>query len=384
MLQARVVGKFLLRALTVLLGLLIAVALLAGAYYGLARWKQSREAVASGSSSPPATPVAASKAVRGPLPTSLEAIGSLKAVRQVAIAPEVGGTIAAIHFESGGKINKGDPIIQLNDAPDKGDLERWEGIAFLAEQEYQRFSRLRSTNSASASDMDAASSKRAEVRGQIARTKAVIAQKKVLAPFSGVLGVRKVNLGEYLQPGQAVVTLTDLDTLYVDFTLPEQALPRLTVGLKLEVAVDAYPGRVFPATLTTVEPQVYAESRTVQVQGTLDNRDQPLRPGMFASVRVVLPPEPDVVTVPETALDRAIAGDSVFVVRTKDGGHVADRVSVKAGRRVGGRVVILDGVKGGDLIVTSGQINLAPGSPVAVTEEKLTGDPDAKIGGSQP
>ena len=384
MLQPKPIRKFLLAVVRLVFGVALAVGLLAGAYHGLAYWKKSREAVSSGSSTPPATPVAASPAACGPLPTYLDAIGSLKAARQVVVAPEVGGSIMTIHFESGKAVKKGDPLLQLNDAPERGDLERFNGVLVQADREYKRVTSLRVAGSISLTESDLAQSKLAEVKGQIARTEALIAQKKVTAPFSGVLGVRKVNLGEYLQPGQAVVTLTDLDTLHVDFTLPEQSVPLLRVGLPVELSVDAFRGRAFVAKITTLEPQVYAESRTALVQGTLDNPDHLLRPGMFAAVRVVLPPEPNVVTVPETALDRSVAGDSVYVVRAKDGGQVVERVTVKAGRRVGGRVVILDGVKANELVVTSGQINLAPGSPVTVVPNTLDAGKEPSTGGSRP
>lgn len=382
MLQAKNIPELLRGGLRVVIGVSVAAGLLAGGYFGLAHWRSSRLPVASDAAAP-ATPVAASPATSGPLPAYLDAIGTLRAARQVVVAPEVGGTITAINFESGGAVKKGDPLVQLNNAPEKGDLERFNGVLIQAGREYKRVTALRG-GSISLTESDLAESKLAEVKGQIARTEALIAQKNVTAPFAGVLGVRKVNLGEYLQPGQAVVTLTDLDTLHVDFTLPEQAVPLLRVGLPVELSVDAFRGRAFVATVTTLEPQVYAESRTALVQGTLDNPGHLLRPGMFAAVRVVLPPEPDVVTVPETALDRSVAGDSVYVVRAKDGGRVVERATVKAGRRVGGRVVLLDGVKAGELVVTSGQINLAPGSPVTVVPNTLDAGQEPTAGGNRP
>lgn len=373
MLQAKSLWLFLRRAA----GIATAGALLWGCYAGLLHWKQRRDD--TGPAAPrPATPVAAVPAIRGPLPATLDGIGTLKAVRQVTLAPEVGGAITALHFESGGRVEAGAPILQLNDAPERGDLERFRGLLVAADREHQRTRRLLANSSVSVTEADAAEGRLREVKGQVARTEAVIAQKRLLAPFAGVLGVRKVNLGEYLQPGQPVVTLTDLDTLHVDFTLPEQALTRLKPGLPLELSVDAHRGRAFAAAITTIEPQVYSETRTVLVQGTLDNRDRLLQPGMFAAVRVILPPEPDVVTIPETALDRTVAGDSVYLVREADSGRVAERVPIKAGRRIDGRVAILDGVRAGDLVVTSGQINLAPGSPVAVK------GPDAGSGANAP
>ncbi|AGA26857.1 RND family efflux transporter, MFP subunit [Singulisphaera acidiphila DSM 18658] len=363
----RLMWKKTLWKMTAFSAALIGLVVLFGSLYSFKAYR-ARTAAGPTGTGPAATPIAAVVARSGPLPEYLEAIGSLKAVRQVVIAPEVGGMVKAIHFESGGTVSAGAPILQINDGPDRGDLERYQGQLWYAEREFDRSQRLIAATAVSKSEADATKSRVVEARGQIARTEAVIAQKKLCAPFAGVLGIRQVDQGQYLQPGQPVVSLTDLDALYVNFTLPEQSLPRLNTGQSIEVLVDAFPGQPFPAVVSTIEPQVYAESRTVPVQGTLDNRDHVLRPGMFASVRVVLPSGPDVVTVPETSLDRTIAGDSVFVVRAKGKGQVAERVPVKAGRRVGGRVAIAAGVKAGDLVVSSGQVNLAPGSPVSVTD----------------
>ena len=346
----------------VLSGLIV----LFGGLYALKTYRE--HAAGSPAGVTPTIPVAVEPARTGPLPDYLEGVGSLKAVRQVVIAPEVGGTVMAIQFESGAVVAAGAPILQINDAPDRGDLERFRGVLWYAERENTRHRRLAPVGAVSKSDAENTESKLTEARGQVARTEAVIAQKRLCAPFAGVLGVRLVDQGQYLQPGQPVVSLTDLDQLYVNFSLPEQSLPLLSVGLKTDVLVDAYPGHAFPAVITTVEPQVSPESRTVQVQGTLDNTRRVLRPGMFAAVRVVLPPGPAVVTVPETALDRTVAGDSAFVLRSTDKGQVVDRVAVKAGRRSGDRVIITEGIKAGDLVVTAGQLKLSPGTPVSVAD----------------
>jgi multidrug efflux system membrane fusion protein len=220
--------------------------------------------------------------------------------------------------------------------------------------------------------VDEARRRLGEARGDISRTEALIAQKLIRAPFDGVLGVRKINLGEYLQTGQPIVTLTDLNTLYVNFTLPEQELSRLVRGQSIDLTADAFPGRTFKATITTIEPQVAADTRTILIQATLANREQLLRPGMFTAVRVILPAEQNVVTVPETAVDKTIYGDSVLVVRQTATSEIdqprytAERVFVKTGRQVDGRIAILEGVASGDLIITTGQVNLASGAPVTL------------------
>jgi multidrug efflux system membrane fusion protein len=339
---------------------------------GLEAARRYREAwnAAQGAVSAPPVPVAVMTATAGPLRSYLEALGSLEAVRQVVVAPEVGGRVTSIQFEPGALVRPGDLLVQLNDAPERGELARLRATARLAELEHARAATLLARNAASKSEVDVTRGQLEEASGSIARSEAIIAQKTVRAPFAGRLGVRKVNLGEYLQPGQPVVSLTDLDALHVNFTLPEQSLRQLAPGQAVDLTVDAYPGRVFEAAITTIEPQVFAETRTVMVQATFRNGEHLLRPGMFAAVRVVLPAEPDVVTVPETALDRTIAGDSVFIARpTGPGrsGHRAERVPVKVGRRADGRVAVLEGIAPGDFVVVSGQINLTSGTDVAIT-----------------
>jgi multidrug efflux system membrane fusion protein len=208
----------------------------------------------------------------------------------------------------------------------------------------------------------------------IARWHAVIAQKQVRAPLSGQLGVRQIDVGQFLDAGTPIVTLTDLDTLQVNFTLPEQTRSELSVGQTVEVLADAYKGRVFNAKLTTIEPQLDPEMRSIKVQATLDNPGHLLLPGMFAAARVLLPAAPDVVSLPETAVDYSAYGESVYILepKSKDASgrqiYKAVQTFVKTGSRRDGRVAILEGVKAGDLAVTAGQVKLQNGAEAVVTE----------------
>ena len=212
-------------------------------------------------------------------------------------------------------------------------------------------------------------------QANIARIQAIIAQKLVRAPFAGDLGVRQVDVGQYLSAGTPIVTLTDLDTLHVNFTMPEQARAALAVGQPVEIRVDAYRDRVFRAMLTTIEPQIDPETRNIKAQATLANPGHLLLPGMFAAARVQLPARPDVMTAPETAIDYTAYGESVFLLRedgkTADGKtkYKAVQTFVKTGGRHDGRVAILDGVKPGDLVVNAGQVKLQNGAAAVVTGE---------------
>ncbi len=363
---------------------LLALSLIFGGLYFTKRYRDAQAGAHFAASAPPPARVAVASATTGMLARILEAIGSLEAVRQVVVAPEVGGRVVTIHFEPGSSVHAGDRLIQLNDAPERGELERLRAAAKLAERELTRLQSVTDSRAVSRLDVDTAESRLEQARGDMTRIEALIAQKLVLAPFTGVLGLRKVHLGQYLQPGQSIVSLTDLDVLYLNFTLPEQTFHQLLIGQYVELHIDAFPDRVFQGKITTIEPQVLVETRTITVQATLANTEHLLRPGMFATVHVLLPPEQNIVTVPETAVDKTMYGDSLFVVRqrsanatTQQPQYAAERLFVKTGRRANGRIAVLDGVTPGDLVVTSGQVNLTSGAPVTIAQADTLADNNA-------
>ena len=206
----------------------------------------------------------------------------------------------------------------------------------------------------------------------------MIDQKLIKAPFAGELGLRQVELGQYVGPGDALVTLTDLGQLYANFTLPEQDRASLAVGQTVEVRADAFPGEVFQGAITAIEPQVDPTTRVIRVQATLANQEHRLLPGMFAKARVVMPPAENVVSVPATAVDHTLYGDSVFIVASDgpdaDGKskHKAVQTFVETGAQFEGRIQIVRGVAPGDVVVASGQLKLQNGAPVTVAGEGLT------------
>jgi multidrug efflux system membrane fusion protein len=294
-------------------------------------------------------------------------------VHQVTITPEVGGRITELDFDSGAKVKAGDKVLQINDAPDKGDLANYQAQARYATVELARAKTLASHQFGPQQTVDQQQSQLDQANALIQKTEAVIAQKDVQAPFAGRLGVRQVDLGQFLNPGAPIVTLTDLSTLYVNFTLPTQQVPQIVIGQKVDVTADAFPGRKFTATITTIEPQISASTRTVAVQATMPNPDEALLPGMFVNANVVLPPEGQQVVLPETAVDYTLYGDSVYLIRA-DGADAngkpvlkAFRTPVKTGLRWSDKVAILDGLKPGDQVVAAGQIKVQDGAPVVVT-----------------
>jgi membrane fusion protein, multidrug efflux system len=222
-------------------------------------------------------------------------------------------------------------------------------------------------------DVDSAQSQLDQAKAQIQKTQAIVAQKEIRAPFGGELGVRQVDLGQYVNPGAPLVTLTDLSTLYVNFTLPTQATAEIAVGQNVEVTADAFPGRKFAAKITTIEPQIRADTRTIMVQATMPNPGEALRPGMFVNAQVMLADQADEVVLPETAVDYTLYGDSVYVIHP-DGTDAngkpvlkAHRTPVKTGLHWGNKVAILEGLKPGDQVVAAGQIKVQDGASVTVT-----------------
>lgn len=329
----------------------------------------------------PPTPVAVAVAQQETMPRYAPGIGTLQAVHQVTVTSEVGGLVTKIFFQAGAQVKAGDPLVQLNDQPDQGDLANFKAQAKLAEVNLARSRELLARQNAAQATVDQNQAQLDQARANIAKTEGIIAQKLIRAPFDGALGIRQIEVGQYINAGGAVVTLTDLNNLYLNFTLPEQQRGGIAVGQKVLILVDAYIGRVFEATLTTIEPQIDPGMRAIKAQATLANADHALQPGMFANIRVVLPPGPPVVTLPATSVDFTLYGDSVFVVR-EDGKDAngkpvlkATRTFVKTGVRDKGRVAILDGLSPGDQVVVSGQLKLQSGTEVVVQPSEALAPP---------
>ena len=349
------------------------VALVLSGLYGFNAYRNRMIANFFANNKPPPAQVSAVVATSTVVPHFATGIGSLAAVRQVTVTPEVGGRVTQLNFESGAHVKAGDKIIQINDAPDLGDLANYQAQERWAEVQLARAQQLAERQFGPRTDVDQWQSNLDQAKAGIQKTEAVIAQKTITAPFDGRLGVRQVDLGQYLNAGAPIVTLTDLETLYVNFTLPSQMAPQIRVGQKVDVTADAFPGKKFAATVTTIEPQISANTRTLNIQATMPNPDESLLPGMFVNAAVVLPEQPPAVVLPETAIDFTLYGDSAFVIR-QDGKDAngkpilkAHRVAVKTGLRWDDKVAVLDGLKAGDRVVAAGQIKVQDGAQVTVT-----------------
>ena len=356
-----------------IVGLLLAVVL--GGLYGFNRLREQGMAAYFANNKPPPAQISAAEVKTEAVPRFATGIGSVAAIHQVTINPEVGGRVTKIFFEPGASVKAGDPLVQLNDGPERGDLASYEAQARWAQTTLERSSQLAQREFAARETVDQKQSQLDQARAMIIKTEALIAQKLIRAPFSGQLGTRQVEVGQYLNPGAAIVTLTDLSTLYVNFTLPSQMRAQISVGQRVNVTADAFPGRTFDAEITTVEPQISANTRTMTIQATMPNPQKDLLPGMFINAAVVLPPQPDVMVLPETAVDYTLYGDSVYVIR-EDGNDAngrpkfkAVRTPVKTGGRVGGKVAILRGLEPGDRVIAAGQVKVQNGAPVAISDE---------------
>lgn len=323
---------------------------------------------------PPPTNVTVAEAKSEVIPNLLNAVGDLAAVHQVNVTSDVNGRVTKIMFEAGSTVKAGTPLLQLFDGPEQGDLASFKAQVKVAELNLDRAKQLASRQFGPQATVDTAQAAFDQAQAGIARTEAVISQKLVRAAFDGDLGVRRVEVGQYLTAGTQIVTLTDLSAVFANFTVTEKDSGTLKVGQTVRIKVDAYPGRQFEGKLTTIEPQIASETRNIRVQATIQNPEKILKPGMFATTTVVLPDKPAVVTVPETAVDYTLYGDSVYLITEKkeDDGKTsltAVRTFVQTGDRIDGRAVIVRGLKAGDRVVQVGQLKLQSGVAVVISTD---------------
>jgi multidrug efflux system membrane fusion protein len=352
----------------------VLMALLVGGLWGFNTFRDHMIAQFFATMHPQPILVTAAEVKSEVLPHLLTGIGDVVAVHQVDVTTDVSGRVVKIMFEPGTHVTAGEPLVQLFDDPDLGDLANYQAQARGAKLALDRASALATREYGPQATVDQNQAIYDQALAGIAKTQAIISQKLIRAPFEGELGVRHVEVGQFISAGAQIVTLTDLSQVYVNFTATEKDSALLNVGQTVNVAVDAYPGRTFVGKITTIEPQISTDTRNIRVQATIDNQDHALKPGMFATTTVVLPPLAPVLTVPETAADYTLYGDSVFLIKEEKGDDgrtklIAERTFVKTGERTSGRVVISGAVKPGDKVVAVGQLKLQGGAEVAISSE---------------
>jgi multidrug efflux system membrane fusion protein len=356
----------------IIVGLLLV--LVVGGLVGFNAFRSHMIAQFFANNKPPPTTVTIAEAKSEVIPNLLTAVGDLAAVHQVNVTSDVSGRITDIMFTAGANVKAGSPLLQLFDGPDQGDLASFKAQAIGAQLALDRAKQLAARQFGPQSTADAAQAAYDQANAGIAKTEALISQKLVRAPFDGELGVRHVEVGQFLTAGTQIVTLTDLSQLYANFTVTEKDSAALKVGQTVRILVDAYPGRTFEGKINAIEPQIATDTRNIRVQATLGNPDHILKPGMFTTTTVVLPDKPPVITVPETAVDYTLYGDSVFLITEKkaDDGKsslTAVRTFVRTGNRINGRAEILSGLKPGDRVVAVGQLKLQPGAAVTISDD---------------
>jgi multidrug efflux system membrane fusion protein len=352
----------------------VLLALLVGGFVGFNAFRTRMITQFFANNKRPPASVTVAQAKSEVIPNLITAVGDLAAVHQVNVTSDVSGRITEIQFTAGTEVKAGSPLIQLFDAPEQADLASFEAQATGAQLSLDRAKQLASRQFGPQATVDSMQAAFDQANAGIAKTQAIISQKLVRAPFDGELGVRKVEVGQFLTAGTQIVTLTDLSMLYLNFTVTEKDSGNLKVGQTVRILVDAYPGRTFEGKITTIEPQIAAETRNIRVQATIENPDKILKPGMFATTTVVLPDKPPVVTVPETAVDYTLYGDSVYLITDKkeeDGktSLTAVRSFVRTGNRIEGRAEILSGLKAGDRVVAVGQLKLQSGAAVTISPD---------------
>ncbi|NIR58394.1 MAG: efflux RND transporter periplasmic adaptor subunit [Gammaproteobacteria bacterium] len=357
--------------------LVLVVLALAVVFGGIFGWKlyTLQKLQAKMAQPPPPATVAATEVERETWQPYLRAVGTMVATHGVHVNNEVAGQVSEIAFESGTRVERGEQLIELDDSVDRAELRGLVAERRLAELQHERIRRLRERNMSSAAELDQAEAGLERLEAQIEAKRALIRKKTVRAPFDGLLGIRQINLGEYLAPGARIVQLQALDPIHVDFSLPEREFRKIATGQKVLLDVDAYPGEVFEGEITALSPGIDTDTRNVRVRATLANPDGRLRPGMFAQVRARLPAREQVLTVPRTSISYNPYGDMVFVVEERDGQLIAQQRQVETGEVREGRVEITNGVEAGERVVKAGHQKLRNGQPVKIDNSVALDEP---------
>lgn len=305
-------------------------------------------------------------------PRTLSAIGSVTAVQGINVTTELAGTVKEIAFESGGPAAKNDLLVRLDTSSEEAQLRAAEAQVEWARISAERARKLRANDTVSQSELDSAEAglKQAQANADTIRT--TIAKKTIRAPFAGRLGIRIVNLGEYLDTGKPVVSLQSLTPIHADFSLPQQALAQLSAGMRVRLTMDAFPDRQFDGTLKAINPDLDPSTRSVRLQAIFENPAQLLRPGMFARIEVLLPSEENVLVIPATSVLSAPYGSSVYIIEPSTnaaGGLVVRQQFIRTGRTRGDFVSVETGLKPGEKVVSSGLFKLRNGLSVTENNE---------------
>jgi membrane fusion protein (multidrug efflux system) len=334
---------------------------------------------------PPPVAVAVIEAQPQTWRPGIETIGTARAARGVELAVEVAGVDTQILFSANDPVEEGQQLLQLDDVVERADLQAAQAALDLALSELDRFQTLQERGVVPSTNVDTAQTEATAARAQVARLTAILQQKAVVAPFEGVVGIPRVDIGQYVTPGTVYATLQDLDTMRVDFTVPEQQMRIISTGLPVTISSEVG-GIEFSGTISGIEPRIDPNTRLVTLRAEVENPEGAINPGQFLRVRVELPEEQGVIVLPQTAVTSNLYGDSVYIVRegeAEDGvvPLTVEQVFVQVGRRARGLVEVLSGVSPGDRVVSAGQNRLSGGARVTISDDaaRVTAEPPALL-----
>ncbi len=352
--------------------MLLAVAVVFGGIFGFQAFKAAMIKKFMSSMGQPPQTVSATRAGYSSWQSTIEAVGSLRAVKGADLSLEVAGVVDSISFNSGDDVQEGALLLKLRAEDDQAKLESLQAMATLNELTYQRDQKQFKIQAVSQATLDTDAANLKNAKAQVAQQQAILDKKLLRAPFAGHLGIRAVDLGQYVSAGTTVVTLQALDPIFLDFFVPQQSVDRVRLGQAVTVRIDAFKDQTFPGEISAINPKVDPNSRNVQVRATLKNPDHKLLPGMYATVDINTGAPQNYITLPQTAITFSPYGDTVYVVDTsaRDASGkpqmVARQTFVTTGATRGDQIAVLKGIGEGDMVVTSGQIKLHNGSVVLI------------------
>lgn len=308
----------------------------------------------------PAMPVEVIEVKPQILKSTINSIGTLKANQSVIVAPEVSGRITSVSFKDGTQVSSGQLLFKLDDSTEIANLNEAKARAQLSNTELKRIQKLFKQKAASETDLDSAAANHSIYQAQVQSFQAKLNKLSIKAPFTGVIDINDISIGDYVNAGQNLIKLVELTTLKFDFALPETYLSKVAVGQNIEITTPAYPGEIYQGTVTAVSPAINEETRSLAVRAVIDNQTRTLRPGLFASVILEVNRNPSALLLPEQAL--VPQGQSYMVMRVVD--NKVEVTPVTIGTRKKSEVEIVSGISEGDVIITAGQMKVQPGSEV--------------------
>lgn len=358
--------------------MILIVILLFGSVIGFNLFKQQKIAEYFANKPEPTYPVTSIKVTGSNWTPAIQAIGFIEPFQGVTIASQTAGIVNEILFKSGAEVSKGQVLVKLDTSVEEANLESSKARLPATESKYRRYADLLKKGSISKEAADEAQADYLSLVANIESLEATIARRNITAPFSGVVGIRNVDLGQYLQAGSEIVRLEDNTVMRLRFTVPQNDISKINIGQKINITIDAYPNSVFEGKITAIEPAVNFQSGLIQVQADIPNSHGELRSGMFARANVILPTQVNQVTLPPTAITYTLYGNNVYIIKEVDGVKRVKQHVVKTGGQQPNKVHILEGVEIGDTVVTSGQLRLSNDAKVKVVESDAL-SPDAQI-----